>query len=215
MAIFGADHIAAIVATVLAGWFVVRRPPAPSARRLFALLLCFAELSKPVMLMVTYGFSLSRALPLELCDLAAFATIGALWTGSRRWFEFAWFWGLSGAALAILTPALGKGFPAPDYFRFFVAHGAIVCGALALFGGGMRVRRGAARRVFLVTFLYALALMAFDFAVDANYMYLRRAPAGPVLESFGPWPWYLVGATGVAGATFWLLARVARDRAPA
>ena len=120
-------------------------------------------------------------------------------------------WGLSGAVQAILTPALGKGFPSPDYFRFFVAHGAIVCGALALYGGGMRVQRGAATRVFLATLVYALVLMPFNFAIGANYMYLRRKPPGSMLDAFGPWPWYVVGAAGIALALFWVLDWIGRE----
>ena len=211
MAIFGTDHIAALVAVVLAGVLVVRQPPGVQLLRCLALLLIMAELIDPIVLYSRAELSLSRALPLELCDLAAFATIIALWTRRQAAFEFAWFWGLSGTLQALLTPTLAEGFPSADYFRFVLLHGVVVVGALALFGRGMRTRPGAGPRVFLVTAIYAAALMGIDFAIDANYMFLRSRPEGSVLELFGPWPWYLIAAAAIAAAIFWLLARIARE----
>ncbi len=215
MAIFGADHLAALVAVALAGVLVVRRPVGPTLLRCLALLLIMAELIDPIVLYSRAELSLANALPLELCDLAAFATIVALWTRRQTAFEFAWFWGLSGTLQALLTPTLAEGFPSADYFRFVLLHGVVIVGALALVGRGMRLRGGAGPGVYLVTAIYAAVLMGINFAIDANYMFLRYKPKGSVLELFGPWPWYLFGAAGIAAAIFWLLARVARGPARA
>lgn len=215
MAIFGADHLAALVAVALAGVLVVRRPAGLPLLRCLALFLIVAELIDPIVLYRRSELSLIYALPLELCDLAAFATIVALWTRHQAAFEFSWFWGLSGTLQALLTPTLAEGFPSADYFRFVLLHGVVIVGALALVGRGMRLRAGAGPRVYLITAIYATVLMGFDFAIGANYMFLRAKPKGSVLELFGPWPWYVFAGAGIAAAIFWVLARVARGPARA
>jgi hypothetical integral membrane protein (TIGR02206 family) len=215
MAIFGSDHLGALAGLALVGWVIVRHASGAAFRRCFAMLLLAAELIDPIVLYSRAQLTWARGLPLELCDLAAVATAAALWTKRQAWFEYAWLWGLSGTLQALLTPTLDSGFPSPDYFRFFLLHGGIVLGALHLFGRGMRMRRGAALRIYGVTAAYTVMLMAFDFLVDANYMFLRRKPAGSILEPFGPWPLYVFGGAAIAAGLFWLLARAARDPAPA
>ncbi len=187
----------------------------PVFRRSLAMLLVALEIAGLPVHYAKGEWDWTIALPLELCDLAAFTTAAALWTMRQAWFEYSWFWGLAGTMQALLTPALGSGFPTQDNFRFFLLHGGIVIGALHLFAAGMRLRRGAGPRVYVATLVYSVLLMGFDFLIDANYMFLRRRPTGSVLEFFGPWPVYVLGGAAIAAALFWLLARVARDRAPA
>jgi UMF1 family MFS transporter len=44
-----------------------------------------------------------------------------------------------------------------------------------------------------------------------NYMFLREPPPdGSILDLFGPWPWYLAGAAGLAVAAFLIAARLRR-----
>lgn len=217
---FGPDHLGALGAVALAAWLgarLARRRPGTSFPRWLACLLLACAAAELLIVHARGSFSLKRALPLQLCDVALFVTAFALWTRGQTAFEFAWFWGLSGTLGALLTPDVARGFPDPDYIRFFLAHGGIVAGVLFLGppGLGMRLRRGAVRRVYLATAAYAAVLGVVDWLLDANYMYLCEKPPGPLLAPFGPWPWYILGGAAIAAVSFWLLDLAARRPARA
>ncbi|MHC4941342.1 MAG: YwaF family protein [Planctomycetota bacterium] len=217
---FGPDHLGALGAVALAAWLaarLARRRPGSAFPRWLAVLLLAAVSAELLIVVLEESFTLQRALPLQLCDLALFATAFALWTRGQAAFEFAWFWGLSGTIGALLTPDVARGFPDPNFVRFFVAHGGIVAGVFFLGppGLGLRTRRGAVRRVYLATAAYAAVLGVVDWLLDANYMYLCEKPPGPLLAPFGPWPWYLFGGAAIAALSFWLLDLVARRPARA
>ncbi len=214
MKLLGLSHLLAL-AGILAGALLIVRTGRKARRngqnpekltRILAWTLLIAQVIDPVIAWRGGYLTLAHALPLELCDAAAFAGIVALWTRRQLAFELLYFWGLSGTVQAVLTPALGFDFPHPDAFRYFVFHAGIVWAALLLAPGlGMRPRRHAAGRVFGWTLVYAAGVGLIDWAVDANYMFLSKKPPGSVLEPFGRWPHYLLGAAGIGLLLFWLL----------
>jgi hypothetical integral membrane protein (TIGR02206 family) len=216
---FGPDHVAALVVTALLGGgaiAVARAGDSPRLPRALALLIAVAQLCTPLVDAQVGRLSWQKTLPIELCDIASFATIFALWTRRQGPFEFCWFWGLSGTALALLTPPIEVGFAHPEYVRFFAMHGGIVVGALYLGPGlGLRPRPGSAWRVYKVTAAYALAVGLLDWAIGANYFFLCSKPPGSVLDHFGPWPVYIGGGALIAACAFFLLERVARGPARA
>ena len=60
--------------------------------------------------------------------------------------------------------------------------------------------------VFAITVAYATVIGAFNWLTGSNYMYLAAPPENPSLLSIlGPWPWYLLSATGVAIVLFAVL----------
>src|SRR5437667_12464071 len=52
-----------------------------------------------------------QMLPMQMCDWGMVVVIVAMLTGSQRWFEVAYFWGIGGTLQAVLTPNLRFGFP--------------------------------------------------------------------------------------------------------
>ena len=207
------EHLAtvAVIALVVVSvtWAARSRPGAwtvPASRAL-AVVLVVNEAGWWVWLALHGTYSASFALPLQLCDVACLAAAAALWTRLPALVELTYFWGLAGTANGLLTPDLAAHFPDYLYFQYFIAHGAIVLAA-SLLVVGLRVepRPWAALRVFGITG----ALLVFDALADlvtgGNYLYLRHTPGvHSLLDLFGPWPWYVLGASVVALAAFILL----------
>lgn len=204
-------HLGAIAATALVSvgcHALARRRPA-DARALargLALLLLIGEAAEALFRLSEGRLRWANALPLELCDMSALLTAAALLGRRRGPFEVAWYWGMAGAPAALLTPDVDRGFPDPEFLRFFGVHGGIVAGLALLLGEGMRPSARSWRRVYLLTLLYALLVGAIDALLGANYLYLRDKPgAGSPLDLFGPWPWYILGGAGIGLFLFYLL----------
>ena len=210
--IFGRAHLAVMCVVAAAGvalpWWVRRRPARGRPVRL-------ALVASLVSLTAAYVAALSREgpfsvwdlVPLHLCDFLLLVAAFALVTLNRPACELLYFWGLTGALLATITPDLAVGWPGWRFVVYFGLHGAIVvAAALVAFGLGRPPRRGAAWRVLLVTNAYAAVVGLVDAVWGMNFLYLRGKPSAPtLLDWLGPWPVYLVVVDAVALGLFLLL----------
>jgi hypothetical integral membrane protein (TIGR02206 family) len=209
---FGPAHLAilaSIPALAYALGRVCRRSAAAArtVRLSFGVLLLINEL-------VFYGYRywvegarFPNGLPLHLCDLTVWTTIAALFT-LRQWcFEFSYFAGVAGAALAMITPDLQAGWPSYVGVYYFLVHGSIVAAILALIWGGVaRPLPGSVWRSFGIVNLFGAMAGGFNHVFGTNYMYLCRKPASATpLDWFGDWPMYLLVGEAVALALFWLM----------
>src|SRR5215471_10235281 len=126
-----------------------------------------------------------KMLPMQLCDWAMIVIIGALWTGSRRWLEIAYFWGIGGTLQAILTPNLRFGFPDLRFISFFVAHSGIIIGIVFLMlVYGFRPRAIGVLRTFAWTEFYFVVAFTTDLLTGENYGFLLHKPEAASLLSF-------------------------------
>jgi hypothetical integral membrane protein (TIGR02206 family) len=169
------------------------------------------------------GFDLGSSLPLELCDLATYAAVVALWTRSPRATAFTYYVALTLTVQAIVTPSLGQGFPSPRFFGFWALHLLVVWSAAYLtWGLGFRPTWRLYRFTCLATAVWAATAFALNEALDTNYGYLNRKPSSAsLLDLLGPWPWYVLaaGAIIVTGWALlltlpWTLGRRARSAGP-
>lgn len=190
---------------------------------------------KPVRLTIAYSLAINEViwwsfryahegiryqynLPLQLCDASLWMTIVACATLIPVIVEFAYFAGMAGAGMALLTPDLWSPWPTYPAVYFFVAHGGIVIGAAVLVYGGIAPLRASTRggpvwRTLGMLLGYAALVGTFDAIFKANYMYLRQKPANAsLLDALGPWPVYLVGGAAVGLGAFWLLWLPVRPR---
>jgi hypothetical integral membrane protein (TIGR02206 family) len=154
-------------------------------------------------------------LPFQLCDVTLWTSALACLTLSRRVVEFAYFAGLAGASMAILTPDLWSPWPSYPAIYFFVVHGGIVLAVSVLvFGRISPLDTGAVWRAFAMLAAFAAAIGTFNAIAGTNFMYLARKPKNAsALDALGPWPWYLVAGAMVALLLFGLLWIPARPRA--
>jgi hypothetical integral membrane protein (TIGR02206 family) len=153
-------------------------------------------------------------LPLQLCDAAVWLAALACLTAIPAVVEFAWFAGLAGAGMALLTPDLIAPWPSYPAIYFFAAHGGIAISMSALvLGGRWKFPRRAVWRSFALLLIYAVLVGIIDFASGSNYMFLVHKPASASpLDRMGPWPWYLVSAAATGLMLFWSLWLPVRQR---
>ena len=161
-----------------------------------------------------YGFKLYKGwflfpagLPLQLCDLTLWCTIVAALTLRQMAFEFAFFAGILGAGMAVLTPDLWEPFPSYTTVYFFLAHCGMVATLLYLWWSKQaRPQPGCVWRAMILLNGYVAFMGVFNFIFQTNYVYLCRKPeSASLLDYFGPWPVYLLAVELVALAGFFVM----------
>lgn len=154
-------------------------------------------------------------LPLHLCDATVWLTAYAAALRSARAFSVAYYWGLAGTTMALLTPDVqGLSWNYPTV-QFFVSHGLVVSTLLTMaISGVVSIDRKSWWKALLVLHAYAVAVAVFDVLYGTNYLFLMSQPSGStLLDLFGPWPWYLVVGDAVGALLFYLLSLpIARQR---
>jgi hypothetical integral membrane protein (TIGR02206 family) len=158
-------------------------------------------------------------LPFQLCDASLWMSALACLTLARPLVEFAYFAGIAGAGMALLTPDLWSPWPSYPAIYFFLAHGGIVLAvSILVFGRISPLRDGAVWRAFGLLLAFSAVAGALNALLATNFMYLCRKPkVASLLDALGPWPNYLAAGAAVALALFWLLwlpVRPAKTRAP-
>ena len=210
---YGASHQTVLLVLVggagLLVWFGRARRRTAAADRLgraLALVILALTLPLQVLYLTPAYWSLERTLPLQLCDLVWVVAVIALWT-RRRWAAaLTYYWGLTLATQAVITPDLGEDFPDPAFLLFWSMHLLIVWAAVYVtWGLGLSPDWRSYRVVLVATGAWALVVSALNAVAGTNYGYLREKPAtGSVLDLLGPWPWYVVAETVIV-VVVWLL----------
>lgn len=210
--LFGPAHLLILVSVpvlglALAKWCKTSGRCAQGVRYGVALFLSANELVWYAFRLHYEGFRFPHALPLNLCDLTLWLTVAALLSLNQWVFELAYFAGIGGSGMALLTPDLWAPFPSYPTVYFFLAHGVLVAAILMLVWSKLAVPKpGCLRRALLLLNVYAVVIGVFNFVFGTNYMYLCSKPSGAsLLDYLGPWPVYIAGGEAVALVVFWLL----------
>ena len=149
-----------------------------------------------------------ETIPLHMCDLSEIFLIWFLLGGPRILYLCAFFWGLAGASMAILTPDISH--HDLDYIFFMVGHGMILVGIMyATVSLGNRpyakdiVKVSAITALILLPIVYIINLLLGD---TANFWYLMYRPAGAsLMDQFPDYPLHLLYTTPIAIALFYLI----------
>ncbi len=205
-ALFGPGHLLSLALLgVLALALMQLRGSGDHARRRarigLALSMATAELSWHWWSLTFVGaWQPSTMLPLHLCTALAWTAIYAMFTLDVIAYEFVYFFGIGGPLQAILTPDAGQyGLPHFRAVQTMTSHGLVICAALYLtVVEGMRPSARSIPRVILGVLVYMVFVTVVNVAVDGNYMFtLHKPPTASVLDSLGPWPWYLLPMIGL------------------
>lgn len=223
--LFGAWHLLAVGAVVVAASALIclARAGEPVRRRRIARALALAlilnETAWHLWNLLAGSWTIQRMLPLHLCSAMVWITAGALLFGQWRLYPLLYFYGIAGAAQALITPDLGAfGFPHYQFFQTMLGHGLLVTGGFWVVT--VERWRPTLRAVCWVTLglnAYALLLLWINLRIGSNYLYVTGRPESASLLDFLPdWPWYLMIAEGMAVTIFTLMYlpfRVSRERA--
>lgn len=207
--LFGPWHLAILLAIALAAWALrhgLPRSPRAASWTIAAVLVT-GELIWYTYRLRVEGFRFPEGIPLQLCDLTVWLTAFTLLFRRQAVFEFTFFAGLAGAAMALLFPDLWAPLCSYPSIYFFFAHGLIVASlAATAWSGLMRPKPGCVWRSMLVLNVYAAIVAAFNLVYGTNYMYLCEKPAGASpLDYMGPWPWYVASGEFAALGLFTIL----------
>lgn len=210
--LFGPAHLLILISVpalglALAKWCKRSQMAARNIRYSLAFFLSSNELVWYAYRLHYEGFRFPHALPLNLCDLTLWLTVVATLSLNQWAFELAYFAGVAGSGMALLTPDLWAPFPSYPTVYFFLAHGVVVADLLMLVWSKITApKRGCLRRTLVLLNAYAAVIGGFNAIFGTNYMYLCSKPAGAsLLDYLGPWPLYIAGGEAVALVIFWLL----------
>jgi hypothetical integral membrane protein (TIGR02206 family) len=152
-------------------------------------------------------FDIEHSLPFHISDLAWMAAAYALWS-RRQWaYALTYYWGLTLAPQALITPALdAPEAPSIDFFSFWGQHLLVVWAAVYLtWWAGMRPSWRSFAFAAAVTVAWGIAMLGFNELAGTNYLFVNSRPDNPSLLDFmGEWPWYL-GVELVVGLAVWAL----------
>lgn len=128
-----------------------------------------------------FGEPWKTALPFHLCDFSALSIAAYLITDKKAFFNFAFFWGISGAGMSILTPNAVYGFPSLDYLANQYGHTLILLGiSIAMIVLNQRPYPKDIFTIFGFTTLLLPLLYGLNYLLQApaNYWYLLEKPYG-------------------------------------
>lgn len=195
------------------------------ASRCYSVLLALVILTMQIYYFVEPGgLNIGASLPLELCDLAEYVAVIALWTRSRRATAFVYYVALTLSIQAIVTPSLEQTFPSPRFFGFWTLHLLVVWAAVYLtWGLGFRPTWRLYWFTCAVTLVWAGVAYSSNIVLGTNFGYLNHKPsAASLLDLFGPWPWYLLVGGSIISSVWallltlpWELGRARVHRQPA
>ena len=214
--LFGNIHIVTMVIIVLVAVFLplVCKNQSISNKSLISKIIAFIILSHVIispykdLYLLQNPYNWKEILPIHMCDLSEIFLAAFLLGGPKILYKCAFFWGLAGASMAIITPDI----PVIDldYAFFMIGHGMIVIGVMyATISLG---NRPYAKDILTVSLITAFVLLPIVYLINlilgepANYWYLIAKPAGAsLMDAFPEPPYHLLNTTPLAIATFCLI----------
>ena len=162
-------------------------------RVVLAWLILLLETASHALGLLPSTFDPAHAFPFHLCDLAALAGIIALGTGARWAAGLLYFWGLTLAPQAVLTPALVFDFPHPAYWLFWGSHLLVIWAAVLMtWLTAFRPDWRSYAVTLAATVGWCVVMLGFNAAAGTNYLFVNAKPeTASLLDLMGPWPWYL------------------------
>ena len=199
--LFGREHLIALALVVVICLAIVRFRSRWDERSkkftrwglLIFIYLC--EGSWQVWMWAIGSWTIQGMLPLWLCSLTSWSMPLLLIWRSRKYYQWAYFMGSIGAAMALLTPDLMQyGFPHFRFIEFFTLHGTLIIAIVYMTAvEGFRPYWKSLPWVIAITNIYWLFCAWVNSQIGSNYLYTQgKLPTPSLLDFLGPYPWYLI-----------------------
>lgn len=214
--IFGTVHILTILSIVLVSIFLPKFYKNKSDKQISLMTKVVAGIIAAHVIISPYKdlyllaepYDWRETIPLHMCDLSEIFLVWFLLGGPRLLYTCAFFWGLGGATMAILTPDISH--HDLDYIFFMIGHGMIIVGIM--YATVTLGNRPYAKDIITVSLITALVLLPIVYAINlilgepANFWYLIAKPEGAsLMDVFPDPPYHLLVTTPLAISVFYLI----------
>jgi len=214
--IFGTVHILTILSIVLVSIFLPKFYKNKSDKQISLMTKVVAGIIAAHVIISPYKdlylladpYDWRETIPLHMCDLSEIFLVWFLLGGPRLLYTCAFFWGLGGATMAILTPDISH--HDLDYIFFMIGHGMIIVGIM--YATVTLGNRPNAKDIITVSLITALVLLPIVYAINlilgepANFWYLIAKPEGAsLMDVFPDPPYHLLVTTPLAISVFYFI----------
>ena len=214
--IFGNIHLITIITIILVSVFLPRIYKNKSdesksiMNKIIAGIIALHVIISPYkdLYLLEVPYHWSETIPLHMCDLSEIFLIWFLLGGPKILYLCAFFWGLGGATMAILTPDISH--HDLDYVFFMIGHGMIIVGIM--YATVSLGNRPYSRDILTVSMITAFILLPIVYVINlilgepANFWYLMAKPDGAsLMDLFPEPPLHLLVTTPLAIAVFYLI----------
>jgi hypothetical integral membrane protein (TIGR02206 family) len=167
------------------------------SKKFLSYFIIFLLLVNQVMDFYREGFVSGRwqdGLPLHLCDFSTIAIILYFLTQKRDFFVFAFFFGIAGGGMSILTPDTVYGFPYVGYIQSQIGHTMILMGVTyAMVIDNQRPYLKDIPKVFMYATLLLLFTYLMNYLLGTNYWFLAEKPVGDNITALmRPEPFHII-----------------------
>ncbi len=133
-------------------------------------------------------------LPLHLCDFSSISIAIYLITGRRMFFVFAFFYGIAGAGMSILTPDVIYGFPELYYLHNQIGHMLIILGIFyGLIINQDRPYLNDIWKILLIGTVFLFFIYIVNDSFGTNYWFTSIKPIGDNVTTFmRPEPYHMI-----------------------
>ncbi|MDA0755192.1 MAG: TIGR02206 family membrane protein [Proteobacteria bacterium] len=197
--VLGLSHILTVILSISSIILIPKylKDTSFKVKNSFKYLIIFLLLINQIMDFYREGIAIGRwqeGLPLHLCDFSTMAIILFFLTKKRDFFVFAFFFGIAGGGMSILTPDTVYGFPYIGYIQSQIGHTMILMGVTY----AMIIDK---QRPYLIdvpkALFYASVLLLFtyfmNYILGTNYWFLAEKPIGDNITSFmRPEPFHII-----------------------
>lgn len=182
MTTFGGAHLLLLALTVLGCLFILGDYYLLFKQDKFKKFLAYALIVQQAIMYAWHfsagpHFNLAESLPLYNCRIAIFCAVIALLTNHKLARLITIYWGLFGGIIALIVinpePFL---FPHWGYVSYFVGHIVLLWASIYFAKTNRLADFSSLRQVLIITNLFHLVIIGFNYLANTNYCYLNQLP---------------------------------------